>query len=113
MPSCNTYHLTWVSLTLGVGYLFRAAPSKAQPLLLTLDEGHLLTAAVPDLQGGIAPLGPPVPAAKAPWVAPPSCWPWPQAWVAPQLPPLASGSGWLLTVTGPGLGHEVASPGRP
>ena len=21
MPSCNTYHLTWVSLTLGVGYL--------------------------------------------------------------------------------------------
>ena len=22
MPSCNTYHLTWVSLTLGVGYLF-------------------------------------------------------------------------------------------
>ena len=25
MPSCNTYHLTWVSLTLGVGYLFMAA----------------------------------------------------------------------------------------
>ena len=22
MPSCNTYHLTWVSLTLGMGYLF-------------------------------------------------------------------------------------------
>ena len=28
MPSCNTYHLTWVSLTLGVGYLFTAAPAK-------------------------------------------------------------------------------------
>ena len=23
MPSCNTYHLIWVSLTLGVGYLFQ------------------------------------------------------------------------------------------
>ena len=41
MPSCNTYHLTWVSLT--------------------LDEGYLLTTAVPDLQRGIAPLDPPVP----------------------------------------------------
>ena len=28
MPSFNTYRLTWVSLTLGVGYLFRAAPAK-------------------------------------------------------------------------------------
>ena len=28
MPSCNTYHLTWVFLTLGVGYLFTAAPAK-------------------------------------------------------------------------------------
>ena len=42
MPSCNTYHLTWVSLT--------------------LEEGYLLTAALPDLQCGIAPLGPPAPA---------------------------------------------------
>ena len=38
MPSCNTYSLTWVSLT--------------------LDEGYLLTAAPPDLERGIAPLGP-------------------------------------------------------
>ena len=30
-------------------------------LLLTLDEGYLLTAALPDLQRGIAPLGPPAP----------------------------------------------------
>ena len=42
MPSCNTYHLTWVSLTLDVGYLLTAAP--------------------PDLERGVAPLGPPVPA---------------------------------------------------
>ena len=28
MPSCNTYRLTWVSLTLGVGCLFTAAPAK-------------------------------------------------------------------------------------
>ena len=34
MPSCNTYHLTWVSLTLGVGYLFMAAPAKRSQLSL-------------------------------------------------------------------------------
>ena len=28
MPSCNTYRLTWVSLTLDVGYLFTAVPAK-------------------------------------------------------------------------------------
>ena len=28
MASCNTYHLTWVSLTLDMGYLFTAAPAK-------------------------------------------------------------------------------------
>ena len=64
----------------------------AQPLLLTLDEGYLLTA-VPDVQGGIAPLGPPVPAqllflglllpAAGPGlrlgVAPQGHHPWPQA----------------------------------
>ena len=27
-PSCNTYHLAWVSLTLDVVYLFTAAPAK-------------------------------------------------------------------------------------
>ena len=51
----NTFHLTWVSLTLYVGYVFTAAPAKcshsslpwmwgifSQPLLLTLDMGNLL-----------------------------------------------------------------------
>ena len=47
---------------LGFSYLERGVSlygcsSKAQPLLLTLDEGYLLTAAFPDLQRGIAPLG--------------------------------------------------------
>ena len=28
MPCCNTYHLTRVSLTLGMGYLFMAVPAK-------------------------------------------------------------------------------------
>ena len=46
---------------LGRGISLHGCSSKAQPLLLTLDEGYLLTAALPDLQRGIAPLGPPVP----------------------------------------------------
>ena len=41
MPSCNACRLTWVSLT--------------------LEEGYFLTAAPPDLEFGIAPLGPPAP----------------------------------------------------
>ena len=57
MPSCNTYHLTCVSLTLVVGYLFTAAPAKhshcslpwkggisSPPLLLTLNVELLLLA---------------------------------------------------------------------
>ena len=31
MLSCNTYHLTWVSLTLDMGYFFTAAPAKTSP----------------------------------------------------------------------------------
>ena len=46
---------------LGCGVSLYSCFSKAQPLLLTLDEGYLLTAALPDLQCGIAPLGPPAP----------------------------------------------------
>ena len=46
---------------LGHGIFLHSCFSKAQPLLLTLDEGYLLTAALPDLQRGIAPLGPSVP----------------------------------------------------
>ena len=39
IPFRNTYHLTWVSLTLDVGYL-HGCSSKAQLLLLTLDKGY-------------------------------------------------------------------------
>ena len=46
---------------LGRGVSLHGCSSKAQPLLLTLDEGYLLTAALPDLQQGMAPLGPPAP----------------------------------------------------
>ena len=71
--------------------------SKAQPLLLTLDEGYLLTASPSDLEHGIAPLGPSVPV-QPPLleggVAPPSHGPWPQAWGRSSRPlPLASGIG--------------------
>ena len=69
MPSLSTYHLTWVSLTLDMGYLFTAAPAKrsccslpwtwggsSQPPSLTLDVGWLLSATAPDLGRGVAPL---------------------------------------------------------
>ena len=98
---------------LGRGVSLHGCSSKAQPLCLTLDEGYLLTATIPDLQCGIAPLGPPVPAqppllgllllplALASGVGGSS-----------QLPPLASGSGRLLKATAPGLGRRVSLPGH-
>ena len=72
---------------LGRGVSLHGCSSKAQLLLLTLDEGYLLTTAVPDLQRGIAPLGPPVPV----------------------LPPLL---GLLLTAAAPDLRRWVAPPSR-
>ena len=46
---------------LGHGVSLHGCPSKAQPLLLTLEEGYLLPATPPDLERGIASLGPPAP----------------------------------------------------
>ena len=46
---------------LGFSYLGCGCFSKAQPLLLHLDEGYRLTAAPPDPERGVATLGPPVP----------------------------------------------------
>ena len=43
---------------LGCGVARHGCSRKAQPRLLTLDEGYLLIAAPPDIQRGIAPLGP-------------------------------------------------------
>ena len=55
---------------LGFSYLrhgvsLHSCSSKAQPLLLTLDKGYLLTAAPSDLEHGIVPLGPLVPVQTA------------------------------------------------
>ena len=80
LPSC-----------LGFSYLghrvsLHGCSSKAQLLLLTLYERYLLTAALPDLQRGMAPLGPPV----------------------PMQPPTL---GLLLPATAPGLWHGVATLG--
>ena len=46
---------------LGRGVSLHGCSSKVQLLLLTLDEGYLLTTAPPDLERGVAPLGPSVP----------------------------------------------------
>ena len=66
---------------LGRGVSLHGCSSKAQPLLLTLIEGYLLTAAPPDLECGIAPLGPPAPVQPLLFgrgVAPLSRHPWPR-----------------------------------
>ena len=63
--------------------------SKAQPLLLTLDEGYLLTAAPSDLERGIAPLG---------------------LWCPRSHRSLEVGL--LLPAAAPGLRRGVAPPGR-
>ena len=76
--------------SLGRGVSLHGCSSKAQPLLLTLDEGYLLTAALPDLQRWIAPLGPPAPVQPGllgRGVAPPSRRPWPRAWGRGVAPP--------------------------
>ena len=63
MPSCNTYHLTWVSLTLDMGYLFTASPAKGSRCYLpaTYLLTHCYEVAPPDLECGVAPFGAPAP----------------------------------------------------
>ena len=123
---------------LGCGVSLHSCSSKAQLLLLTLNEGYLLTATLLDLQRGIAPLGPPVPAqppllgmllpAASPGlrhgcllpaaaldlglgVAPQGHWTWPRARGGFSQPPLTLDVGCLLSAP-TGLGRWVASPGR-
>ena len=74
---------------LGHGVSLHGCSSKAQPLLLTLDEGYLLTAAPPDLEPGVAPLSPP----------------------APAQPPFLE-VGLLLLAAAPDLGHVEARLGH-
>ena len=82
---------------LGRGVSLHGWSSKVQPLLLTLDEGYLLTAALPELQCGIAPLGPPSPTQPqllGHGVDPPGHRPWSQVWDCSFRPlPLALGLG--------------------
>ena len=78
---------------LGRGVSLHGCPSKVQPLLLTLDKGYILV--LPDLQRGIAPLGPPVPRSHRSLdvgLLLPAAAPGLRRGVAPPwLPPLASG----------------------
>ena len=110
---------------LGCGVSLHRCSSKAQPLLVTLDEGHLLTTVLPDLQRGIAPLGPPVPVqppllglllpAVGPGlrlgIAPQGHRPWPWARGGFSWPPRISDAGFLLPAA-TGLGRGVAPLGR-
>ena len=77
MPSCNTYHLTWVFLpwAWGISSRLLQQSTAAAPYL---GRGVSPYRCVPNLQPGIAPLGPP----------------------APAQPPLL---GMLLPAAGPGL----------
>ena len=96
---------------LGRGVSLHSCSSKAQPLLLTLGEGCLLTTTLPDLQRGMAPLGPPEP--RQPLLLEggvnlPGHRPWIGAWGCPsQPPPLASGAVWLLLGAASALGPRV------
>ena len=51
----------WGFSYLGRGVSLHGCSSNVQPLLLTSDEGYLLTATPPDLESGVAPLSPPAP----------------------------------------------------
>ena len=103
MPSdALLQHLTsYLGLShLGHGVSPHGCSSKVQSLLLTLDEGYLFTTAIPYLQHGIAPLGPPVPA---------------QPLFLGLLLLAASpglGRGWLLPAAAPGFGLGVAPQGH-
>ena len=104
---------------LGFSYLERGVSlhgcsSKAQSLLLTLDEGYLLTAAPPDLEHGVAPLGPPAltqPPLLGCGVAPLGLCPWPQTWgISSQ--PLLHRCNLALMAAAPDLGRGVALLGH-
>ena len=94
MHSSNTYHLTWVSLTLGLGYLFTGGylfttlqqSAAAAPYI---GQGVSSHAAPSDVLHGVCPLSPP----------------------APMQPPLLR-HGFALLCCRPNLGRGVAPPGH-
>ena len=97
---------------LGGGVSLHGCSSKAQPLLLTLDEGYLLTAAPPALERGVGPLGHPAPA-QQPLLGGGDA-PLPSGRGSSSPPPaLTSGAGKLLSAAAPALsqpGALVATP---
>ena len=99
---------------LGRGVSVHGCSSKAQLLLLTLDERYLLTATLPDLQRGIAPLGPPAPAQPqllGRGVGPPGRRPWPRVWGSSSQPFLRHCS-LALSAAAPDLRRQVTPLGR-
>ena len=114
MPSCNTYRLTWVSLTLDVVCLFTAAPARCPRCSLPWTRGISSRPPPPDLERGVAPLSPLIPA-QPPFLghgaAPPVHCPWPWAWgSSSQPPPPTSGMGQLFSAT---LVRGPSQPHRP
>ena len=100
---------------LGRGVSLHGCSSKAQPLLLTLDEGYLLTAAPPDLERGVAPLGRPAPGQQSLLgcgVAPLGRGPLPPGWGSSSRPPLLHFRSLALSVATPDLGRGVAPHGH-
>ena len=98
---------------LGCGVSLHGCSIKVQPLLLTLDEGYLFTATLPDLQRGIAPLGPPAPTQPlllGRGVAPSSCRPWPQVWGICQKINSFSICFYFLSIPTPFSGHQKSPP---
>ena len=114
MPSCNTYRLAWVSLTLGVGYLFKAVLAKCSRCSLPWMRGISSPPAPPDLERGIAPLGSPGPV-QPPLlggvVAPPGRRPWPRVWGSSSQPFLRHCS-LALSAAAPDLRRQVTPLGR-
>ena len=99
--------------TVLLGFLLPWTWGISSRLLLTLDEGYLLTTAPPDLERGIAPLGPPAPAQPpllGRGVAPLSCSCAVAAWHSRPLPLTSEwgSSSWL-----PPLGHGVFPASAP
>ena len=98
---------------LGRGVSLHGCSSKMQLLLLNLDKGYCLTTTPPDLERGVAPLGPLAPSQPqllGHGVAPPGHHPWPQAEVSSSRPlPLGLG---VLPAFAPDLGRGVAPLGH-
>ena len=84
---------------LGRGVSLHRCSSKEQLLLLTLDEGYILTTTLPDLECGAAPLSPSAPM-QLPLLE--------RGVVCHQPLPLTLDMGYLLSATAPDLGHGVS-----